>query len=406
MRAIHASSLLAVAGLCAAAAGQPSYRYSVSEIVPLPGHSFVYPNAINTHGTVVGWSFDWPGVESPWIWTAATGTRALPKPPGFEWSRPTDINEEGVIVGYALPVWSAEQSMVAWKYENDQFTLYPGIGTAQNINNVGAFVGRSCLSGLNLTCYTKAQPGQVPQSFAPANTYSSSLWRFIDINDPGQIAYVDPSGPGIRREPDGTLTQMPLPPAPYGTSIWAINNAGQIAGQYGYSVGSQSFARAYIWNQASGFTEIGIPNLHVRARGLNNLGHVVGETGSNENSSLGTWIWTPERGSEDLDPLIDPALQIVTTSVYGINDAGQIMGSGTRLTPPVAGIYYVLTPVAAPCYPNCDGSTSPPVLNVNDFVCFQARFAAADPYADCDRSTTLNVNDFVCFQGRFAAGCP
>jgi hypothetical protein len=60
------------------------------------------------------------------------------------------------------------------------------------------------------------------------------------------------------------------------------------------------------------------------------------------------------------------------------------------------------------CYPNCDGSTIPPILNVNDFICFQAAFAAGDPYANCDSSSTppvLNVNDFICFQAAFAAGC-
>jgi hypothetical protein len=63
----------------------------------------------------------------------------------------------------------------------------------------------------------------------------------------------------------------------------------------------------------------------------------------------------------------------------------------------------------AACYANCDGSSAAPVLNVNDFVCFQNSFAAGDSYANCDGSTTqpvLNVNDFVCFQARFAAGCP
>jgi hypothetical protein len=61
------------------------------------------------------------------------------------------------------------------------------------------------------------------------------------------------------------------------------------------------------------------------------------------------------------------------------------------------------------CYANCDSSTTPPVLNVNDFVCFAGRFAAGDPYANCDGSTAipvLNVNDFVCFIGRVAGGCP
>jgi hypothetical protein len=61
------------------------------------------------------------------------------------------------------------------------------------------------------------------------------------------------------------------------------------------------------------------------------------------------------------------------------------------------------------CYANCDGSTTIPILNVNDFICFQSRYAAGDSYANCDGSTSvpvLNVNDFVCFQAKFVAGCP
>jgi hypothetical protein len=62
----------------------------------------------------------------------------------------------------------------------------------------------------------------------------------------------------------------------------------------------------------------------------------------------------------------------------------------------------------AGCYANCDSSTIPPVLNVNDFVCFLGKFANGDSYANCDGSTTppvLNVNDFLCFTTQFAAGC-
>ena len=61
------------------------------------------------------------------------------------------------------------------------------------------------------------------------------------------------------------------------------------------------------------------------------------------------------------------------------------------------------------CYANCDGSTTPPILNVNDFVCFQTQFAAGHIYANCDESWTapmLNVNDFLCFMVRFSQGCP
>jgi hypothetical protein len=73
------------------------------------------------------------------------------------------------------------------------------------------------------------------------------------------------------------------------------------------------------------------------------------------------------------------------------------------------GIAVLTVAGAPPCYANCDGSTTTPILNINDFICFLGRFAAGDGYANCDGSTVapiLNINDFVCFQGRFAAGCP
>ena len=62
-----------------------------------------------------------------------------------------------------------------------------------------------------------------------------------------------------------------------------------------------------------------------------------------------------------------------------------------------------------PCYANCDSSTNPPILNVNDFTCFLNRFAAGESFANCDASTIapiLNVNDFTCFLNAYAAGCP
>jgi hypothetical protein len=65
--------------------------------------------------------------------------------------------------------------------------------------------------------------------------------------------------------------------------------------------------------------------------------------------------------------------------------------------------------LAVVCYPNCDGSSTAPVLNANDFSCFLNAFAAGDSYANCDGSTTppvLNANDFTCFLNKFAAGCP
>ena len=35
--------------------------------------------------------------------------------------------------------------------------------------------------------------------------------------------------------------------------------------------------------------------------------------------------------------------------------------------------------VGNPCYPNCDASTSPPILNILDFNCFLNAFIAGCP---------------------------
>jgi hypothetical protein len=75
----------------------------------------------------------------------------------------------------------------------------------------------------------------------------------------------------------------------------------------------------------------------------------------------------------------------------------------------LASVAYARAGCRGTCYPNCDGSAAPPILNALDFLCFLARFRAGDPYANCDGSTaapTLNILDFNCFLNRFSAGCP
>ncbi len=62
----------------------------------------------------------------------------------------------------------------------------------------------------------------------------------------------------------------------------------------------------------------------------------------------------------------------------------------------------------APCYANCDGSTSNPLLTANDFQCFLNFYAAANTIANCDASTgnpLLTANDFQCFLNKYAVGC-
>ena len=110
------------------------------------------------------------------------------------------------------------------------------------------------------------------------------------------------------------------------------------------------------------------------------------------------WQWKPE------NPLAAFAgensagtWQLIAQDCGGPGDTGNIE-------------YWVLSlQHGSACYPNCDHSTQPPVLNVADFSCFLTKYAAGDAYANCDNSTqppVLNVQDFSCFLTKYAAGCP
>jgi hypothetical protein len=93
------------------------------------------------------------------------------------------------------------------------------------------------------------------------------------------------------------------------------------------------------------------------------------------------------------------------SGTVGQPDAAIVAGGPFQVT----GGFWVGGAAAQTCYPNCDNSTVPPILNIADFVCFQQAFAAGSSYANCDNSTVppvLNIADFVCFQQSFAAGCP
>ena len=123
------------------------------------------------------------------------------------------------------------------------------------------------------------------------------------------------------------------------------------------------------------------------------------------------FIWDAQDGMRDLQTLLVSLGADLTgwslTEARAISADGRvIVGTGTN--PQAATEAWIAYLPAAACYANCDDSSTPPILNVNDFVCFQSRFVAGDTWANCDGSTAapiLNVADFVCFMNRYAAGC-
>ncbi|MFN0131475.1 MAG: GC-type dockerin domain-anchored protein [Phycisphaerales bacterium] len=115
----------------------------------------------------------------------------------------------------------------------------------------------------------------------------------------------------------------------------------------------------------------------------------------------------PDIADLDGDSDVMERLPLDLDDLPRLADVPEVSNTGVGL-PPVLDRGCYESPVP-PCYANCDGSTTPPILNVNDFSCFLNQFAAGDPRANCDASTTppvLNINDFQCFLNAFSIGCP
>ncbi len=110
-----------------------------------------------------------------------------------------------------------------------------------------------------------------------------------------------------------------------------------------------------------------------------------------------------------IGPMVQPGQYSQTVNHYNLLRTFEDMYSlphtaATVTATPITGIW--ITPPA--CYPNCDASTTPPVLTANDFQCFLNAFASGVTTANCDASTTvpvLTANDFQCFLNAFATGC-
>jgi len=98
-----------------------------------------------------------------------------------------------------------------------------------------------------------------------------------------------------------------------------------------------------------------------------------------------------------------PGFPIQGVVSFGEDAAGEIyIVAQGPFAAPVGSIFKIVPR----CPANCDGSTTAPVLNVNDFLCFQNKFASGDCYANCDGSSVapvLNVNDFLCYLNLYAA---
>jgi len=401
--------LAGIAGTIAASV-TAAQTYEAVPLGSLGGAFGAAATGVNDLGDVVGLSDTPSGEIRAFYWRDGVmiGLGTL----GGPGSRALCINNNRQIVGTAQNA-SGNDRAVMWQRDaggqwqiTDLGTLSGGIyAVANRISDSGHIVGYSGRGGgpSHGFIYSSGVMTDLGILHYPQNLgYSEAL----GVNDAGHAvgyAYAPLWGPDHGFLYNGQTTIDITPAGQFSFARGqSINSSGVIAGITILPGGGSSGFEAAVYSQGI-WTELGVlPGLtESEAYDLNNGGDVVGRSYDLATQVVRAFVYT---GGAMVDLTDASGAQEVLVEALGISNTGLIVANADE---PQGVLAYLLRPRIA-CYPNCDGSTVPPVLNVADFVCFLNKFAAGDPAANCDGSTVppvLNVSDYICFQSRFAQGC-
>ena len=243
--------------------------------------------SINNNGLIVGYSFVGSGIRAT-LWSSGTMTD-LGTFGGIS-SAAFGINDTGQVTGWANPVSGPNRSFL---WDN---------GTMTDIG----ILGDSNAYGIN-------SHGQVVGTMFNTGPYHAFLWSGGVTTDLGTL---------------GGSTSYAS----------AINDNGQVVGT-AFTAGDGQ--HAFLWSNGS-MTDLGVlpGGTSSSAYSINKFGQIVGR---NTTGSVGAFLY--DGSLHDLNSLLPNASGWFLTDARGINDAGQIVGTGIINNQTHA---FLMTPVPIP----------------------------------------------------------
>jgi probable HAF family extracellular repeat protein len=304
--------------------------YTITDLGTLPGDLFSAAYGTNSAGQVVGESGDHAFLYDG-------GMIDLGGLPGSIRSGARSINDSGQVVGWSGALYTVAHAFLYDGGKMLDLGTLPGdtYSRAHGINGKGQIVGVSHRNDGH-TFHAFLWDGTMTDlGTLPGETASSAS----GINDAGQV--VGESGLHAFLYDEGVMTPLGTLPGDSYSIANAINAKGQVVG-YSYPVPPIAF-HAFLY-QDGVMTDLGTLGGQVSfANGINANGQVVG---SSATSSTGSHAFLYDGGAMvDLNSLLPPDSGWELTVGAGINDAGQIAGSGIHDGQTHA---FLLTPDAAP----------------------------------------------------------
>jgi probable HAF family extracellular repeat protein len=308
-----------------------SAQFTITDLGTLPGGTNSYALSINNLGQVVGHSNSGQnsGTELAFFWDGSM----ISLGPIFDiygsWA--TDINNSSQVVGFApqspLPAAFIWDSVAGLQYLG---TLPGGTNSgAEGINDLGQVVGYSNSAETEDRAFVWDNTGGM-QSLG--TLYSTDTQSFaVDINNSGTV--VGFSGTEFWRSFIWTssigMVDLGLPRGYTSTRAEAINDEGMVVG-YVLSGHSESSSRAFLWTNQQGIRLLRMvkDGIGHRAHAINNQGQIVGEGASLEDANQYRALYWFHGQLLDLNTLLPADSGWILRSATGINDLGQIVGTG------------------------------------------------------------------------------
>jgi probable HAF family extracellular repeat protein len=344
MRRTLAALVGVVLMACLPAAAADAPRYSVTRI-PADPFTGIGGFDLNDAGQVVGWRGNYDDPRRPWngfVWTRSGGMIDLGVGPAA-----FAINEAGQVVGRDQDA-ALDFHAFTWTPTGGVRRLsdLPGgaafsgalFSDAVRINNVGQIVGHIDTGG-GSRAYVRNPDGAIRYLPVPQGLPAQDVIAF-GMNDAGDVvgrvktadstyhAFVWPAAGGYRDLGDlpGGLT--------LGTATH-ITNAGQILGDAltdpNPTDPHSNGQRAVVFLEDGTIRQIGLlPGMSDSSvRDVNDLGEIVGSSGSGSWYDWRAFVWSESGGMRNLNDLLDASGAGWTLSLpQAINNLGQIVVVG------------------------------------------------------------------------------